>query len=724
MHTRRDSSRKRFTIKPLCSAIITSLAAYPVLTLANPTQQTVDHYIPIATNPIYHPRLTLNAQVGSYGFAQVDYMYPLFSRSHFLFLLDARYQASTQNSQEANLGLVYRQLLFCNQNILGAYAWVDRSKSPEHKYFNQATLGGEFLGNIYDFRANIYLPYGNKSQSLSPFFTGTVFANTIGVIQHDSKEKALPGFDVEVGREVPGFSKLRAFIDYFSFGVGNDPKVHGERARIEYQYHYNLIFTASYSYDNIRQGVGFVGFRVSLGGVDHPVASPMVGRMEDFVIRDIDIVSVKQAGPTQLIADTRTYWFVNDISPAGGNGTYEHPFNTVSEAETASGIGDAIYTFQGNALYALPNGGLNLKMNQLLTGSGGNLMFHNTIIIPATSAPQLNGRINVNDGDVLSNFTLTGKNTIETTGIYGNNVNNVNLTNLTIQDFKGSNANGADSTGYGYQSGGTGGTGSDAFGIQLIDSTNVSIENTTVTNIIGGDANGGNATSLPSSSSYSNYGYGGSGGTGGNATGIDLSGSSASLNNINIVGISGGSAKGGDGSVSSNSYYTYRNRADGGNAGTGGDAKGLDLTGGSGLLSNINVSHISGGSVQGGTASCSGAYSYNGNDAIGGSAGTGGRGTAIDLTNAVADLTHISISNVLGGAAVGGDAQASGSSNHSYGGNGGSGGDAIGINATNATITTKLLNFNTIVGGSADAGTGGDAPGAPGIAGNSTDIKE
>lgn len=680
-----------------------------------------------STESIYHPRLTLNGQAGSYGLAQLDYVYPFFGRNESLFFIDGRYQAASLGSKEYNVGLVYRRLVLSGQHLFGAYAWVDRLQSDQYKFFNQATFGGEFLGNVYDVRANLYLPFGTKSYQLGTNSSPSISGNTVSVIDQGSKQQSLAGADIEVGRVVPGIPKLHAFISYFHFGTGNDPKVHGERARVEYNYHYNIVFTASYSYDNVRQGVGFVGVRIGLGGVDQTPETPMRNRMEDFVIRDVDIITVNKSDKPVVFTDSKKYWFVDNTAPAGGNGTVEHPFKTESDAETAAGNGEVIYTYQGNSVYALPGGGLNLKPSQIFTGSGGDLIFHNTVILPATSAPILNGRINTANGITLSNFTLSGANSGESVGIYGNGVANVALSNLIVQDFTGTSANGASSTSYsGNATGNGGGTGGNITGIQLINSTNISLKDVTVKNITGGSANGGDGIATDGSG---NYGTGGSGGNGGNATGIDLTNSSAALTNVTVSGIRGGSAQGGDGSgTTGNTYVYYKNEGYGGFGGTSGSAKGIDLTGGSATLTNTTVTDVSGGSANGGDGTATGVtydgyYGLYGNYSRGRTGGAGGTATAIDLTNAIASLSHINISNILGGSALGGDAHSSGATNnYGYGGNGGNGGNANGLIETGATISSSSVSFSNVTGGSANAGTGTTSNGTAGTAGTGTNI--
>ncbi len=719
---------RKFKLNAISYIILTAFTHESALYAATPG---ISHHnnpvIAYDINTIYEPRFTFNGQGGSYGFGQLDVMYPFIRREGSLFMIDGRFERGSLNAEDGNLGynlgLVYRQLMNNNNNILGAYLWLDRSRSPQYNYYNQATIGGEYLGATYDFRGNVYVPYGQTTQQLSPTYTGQVLGHTLIAFRHNFNEEALPGFDIEMGRDIPGIKNLRAFADYYHFGVGDDTKVDGGRARFEYFVNYNFTATASYAYDNISHSVGFIGFRASIGGVDQSSKIPMHKRMEDFIIRNADVVRTKNTLHSNVFINPQKYWFVDNTALPGGNGTFQRPFNTEAQAEAAAGAGDAIYTFRGTGIYALPGGGLNLKPNQFFTGSGGDLIFHHAIIIPGTVAPVMNGRINLANGTTLSNFIVSGTGTGEITGIYGNGVSNVILSNLTIQDFSGTNANGADSKGSNTdQVGGNGGVGGNITGMTIINSNHITIENTTVKNITGGDANGGNATTyVPDNINNTYRAHGGTGGTGGNATGIDLSDSSAILINVTVTGIRGGSANGGDGNVIGIGANSYNNWAYGNNAGTGGNATGINLAGSTGsTLNSVTVTGISGGSAIGGDASgLSGTSTASYNYGLNGSGGLGGAAEGIALTNGSATLSKVIVSNITGGSADAGDTFALGAStslNHANTTNiAGTGGSAIGMDLTNSNVTLSHVTVS-VSGGSAN---GGDAT-ATGSTGTNT----
>lgn len=70
-----------------------------------------------------------------------------------------------------------------------------------------------------------------------------------------------------------------------------------------------------------------------------------------------------------LHADPRVL-YVDNTAPNGGDGSYAHPFNTLQNAETASGFGDTIFVSVGDGSSNGMNQGIVLKDNQNLMGSG------------------------------------------------------------------------------------------------------------------------------------------------------------------------------------------------------------------------------------------------------------------------------------------------------------------------------------------------------------------
>ena len=87
-----------------------------------------------------------------------------------------------------------------------------------------------------------------------------------------------------------------------------------------------------------------------------------------------DTLTYKVTDGTASVAGTVTVtvankvWYVKNNQAAGGNGRSTEPFDTLVEAQTASGTGDTIYVFKGDGTTTGQNAGIVLKANQRLLG--------------------------------------------------------------------------------------------------------------------------------------------------------------------------------------------------------------------------------------------------------------------------------------------------------------------------------------------------------------------
>ncbi|HEY6691748.1 MAG TPA: hypothetical protein VI006_02790, partial [Solirubrobacteraceae bacterium] len=73
------------------------------------------------------------------------------------------------------------------------------------------------------------------------------------------------------------------------------------------------------------------------------------------------------------IAISGCVWYVNNDDAQGNSGTSEKPFDTLAQAETASGAGHTIFVYDGNNTSTGYAAGINLKANQKLIGEAATL---------------------------------------------------------------------------------------------------------------------------------------------------------------------------------------------------------------------------------------------------------------------------------------------------------------------------------------------------------------
>src|SRR5215831_16426829 len=269
----------------------------------------------------WSPWVEAGGMVGTRSFGDVDFFLPLWQDQGSLLFGDLRGTFSAQPTEEGNFGLGYRTQISPDW-ILGGYGYFDIANSPNNNLFYQVTLGVELKSVDWDFRLNGYIPInpdgGNISNDSNPHIK--ISGNTIQMQTESQGEKALYGFDGEVGWRVPIFPAdgdfdVRVYAGGYYFTNSDVDTIAGPRGRIEARL-YDIDFLGLQSrltaqgviqWDQPRGTQGFAGLelRIPLGaltGSTAPKLNPLDRRMVDRVQRDLDIVTEteKQGNQTQI----------------------------------------------------------------------------------------------------------------------------------------------------------------------------------------------------------------------------------------------------------------------------------------------------------------------------------------------------------------------------------------------------------------------------------------
>ena len=98
-----------------------------------------------------------------------------------------------------------------------------------------------------------------------------------------------------------------------------------------------------------------------------------VGVTDTFTYRVCDASpcnsgTVANATGTLSLPLTGQVWYVRNNEPAGGDGTSDTPFDTLAEAEAASGTGDTVFVFDGNNTTTNLDTGYAMNANERLIG--------------------------------------------------------------------------------------------------------------------------------------------------------------------------------------------------------------------------------------------------------------------------------------------------------------------------------------------------------------------
>jgi len=269
----------------------------------------------------WRPHVEFTAAPGSRSMGQVNLFAPLVQNSDSMLFADLRASAWTDDVQEGNFGIGYRQIVpggfFGTDAIFGVYGFVDARHSAYDNMFYQGTFGAELITEHLEFRANAYLP--SSTQYVVGTTGGSIALDGFNIVNTGTNlvERALPGFDVEAGVKID-FSEaaIRLNAGYFRFERGST-LVEGPRFRAEVEIDdpfgldgAKLSFGGEIRTDKVRgtEASGIVRLRMPIGGVSDSVQaerqlSGLDRLMTRRVYRDDDIVTpVVQAGSTQTLA--------------------------------------------------------------------------------------------------------------------------------------------------------------------------------------------------------------------------------------------------------------------------------------------------------------------------------------------------------------------------------------------------------------------------------------
>jgi len=411
--------------------------------------------------PKWGAHIDLEAKVGSKrSLGEIDILAPLAQDARTLYFANLRGRFDDDSSREGNFGLGVRHMHESGWN-LGAYGYFDRRRSEQGHYFNQTTLGAEALGRDWDFRANAYLPQGDKTRGLGSTGGGASTASIVGTEVQIStaasttwEERALKGYDLEVGWRAPlfdseGSRQLRFYLGGYHFSDAG-VTVEGPRARVELAVDElpalgrgaGLFLGAETQHDDRRGSQSFIALRlrIPLGTVAQGRSglSLQARRMTAPVVRDVDVVTQRRvAASTPAVVETAT-------ATAGGQS-----FTVVSGATTSgAGLQTALNSAGSNSMVIVTGSFsttsmLTLSQGQTLIGGGalvvrgasGQTATLNLAGATINSGSSASNAIRLNDGATLAGLTITAQ-PINAAAIDAQGFNDVTIRDNTITVFR------------------------------------------------------------------------------------------------------------------------------------------------------------------------------------------------------------------------------------------------------------------------------------------------
>ena len=396
------------------------------------------------------PYIDLEGKPGTQrNFGEADLFVPLAQGADSLLFTDIRTRLDDQGSREGNFGLGVRHMLESGWN-LGGVGYFDRRRSPYGNFFDQTTLGAEALSRDWDLRANGYLPVGTDSRPVDSLNSATL--SGASVVFRGGEERALSGFDAELGWRVPVFAadagqQVRVYAGGYRFASDGVPEVAGPRGRAEIVFDAvphlwegsRLSLGAEIQHDAPRgtEAFGDIRLRIPLEVFGRPSSTltAQERRMEDPVIRDVDIVSQAGAyGPPETATETASGQSLTVVSSA---------------STTGAGLPAAIAAAGANSTVILsgsfsPTATTTLQSGQTVIG-GGALVVRSpsgrtaTLTLPGAT---ITGNVGLTNFTVAMavNSTLEGM-TINNTDNTGNNALAVGVKNISGVSIIGNTLN-------------------------------------------------------------------------------------------------------------------------------------------------------------------------------------------------------------------------------------------------------------------------------------------
>ncbi|MFA6320284.1 MAG: inverse autotransporter beta domain-containing protein [Candidatus Omnitrophota bacterium] len=321
----------------------------------------------------------------------IDNLIPVFGTKDIILFADYKSVMGARGSNEENIGIGLRDLLFDEKLILGGNFFYDTRYTENKIRHHQLAFGLEGLTKWVDVRSNFYFPISGR-QMLSGDTTYLFGSKSLDV--QNTYEEPLTGIDYEAGVLIPCLSdyvETRAFLGGYNYFPGIGKGLNGIKARFEVRPIKALTVNVEMKSDNYGAPQYFVeGFMtipldtMNVFKIKNPFTEfgkyfsykkgirSLRERMVDRVVRDID-VTAKSTPTVRSKAHDLTY--VDNTYYSGySNGSLDRPYTTIADGITNATGDHWIYVKGTGTNYA---GNLNLPSNYVLWGSAYNGGFQN-----------------------------------------------------------------------------------------------------------------------------------------------------------------------------------------------------------------------------------------------------------------------------------------------------------------------------------------------------------
>ena len=257
--------------------------------------------------------------------AKGDLFLPLQQNEEFLLFGNLKANFDDHSYKEGNIGVGARRIY--NEWITGGWVFYDWKESTTDNTFDQMTIGGEFLSNNWDIRANAYIAENKIKDSDR---ASVVELNGNQIQARLGEERALSGVDFEIGKKLPFFEDSRFFVGGYHYDESGYEKVSGPKLRLEMRFDDMPLFSliskgsrltlgAEYKEDSVRgsESFGVVQLRIPFGGNSNNKKrklSSLEKRMMETVKRDNDIITNERQGDALMpLVNPKTSQVINVV---------------------------------------------------------------------------------------------------------------------------------------------------------------------------------------------------------------------------------------------------------------------------------------------------------------------------------------------------------------------------------------------------------------------------
>jgi hypothetical protein len=303
-----------------------------------------------------------------------------------------------------NVGIGYRRLacvpLFWEpERMVGLSVWADGTSTEAGNFFPQIGISYESLGELWDFRANGYIPIGEEDQfgKFEPTGETGFLGNFLAELTQATVDHSLNVGELEVARRLGVERDAWLFAGGYALANSTD-ETGGYRVGLRGYAYPDLLLQFAVSDDELfkTNAVFSITWFVGRTRSDYHPACGLPDRFREPVMRNdyVALTRTTAAGgeplhyPEDQGGEAIRVVHVDSAAADGGDGSYEHPLNDLDNIHGNSQDGDIVLAWANSEFTGQE---AVLRDNQRFLGEGDDYEHlvttaeKGTILIPETS---------------------------------------------------------------------------------------------------------------------------------------------------------------------------------------------------------------------------------------------------------------------------------------------------------------------------------------------------